>query len=84
MGLIPAGAYANRTYFSAWVSIGPDVTAERSDLMFDPQTSGGLVLGIRSEQANQLMESLLTQGVDRSALIGEVLGPDDVGHVEIV
>ena len=49
MGLIPAGAYANRTYFSAWISIGPGVAAERSDLMFDPQTSGGLVIGIRSE-----------------------------------
>jgi selenide, water dikinase len=83
MGLIPAGAYANRTYFSAWVSIGSDVGAERSDLMFDPQTSGGLVIGIRSEQANQLMESLMAQGVEEAAVIGEVIGPDNVGHVEI-
>ena len=83
MGLIPAGAYANKTYFSAWVSIGSDVGAERSDLMFDPQTSGGLVIGIRSEQANQLMESLMAQGVEQATVIGEVIGPDNVGHVEI-
>jgi selenide,water dikinase len=83
-GLIPAGAYTNRTYFSAWISIGPDVAAERSDLMFDPQTSGGLVIGIQSEQANQLMESLAAQGVELLAMIGEVSGPDPDGHVEIV
>ena len=84
MGLIPAGAYANRTYFSPWTSIEPGVAAERSDLMFDPQTSGGLIIGIQSEQANQLTESLVAQGVEPLAVIGAVIGPDPEGHVEIV
>jgi selenide, water dikinase len=84
MGLIPAGAYANRTYFSAWISIESDVAAERSDLMFDPQTSGGLVIGIRPEQADQLMESLLAQGIERSAVIGEALDGESDGALEIV
>jgi selenide,water dikinase len=84
MGLIPGGAYSNRTYFSAWVSIGPDVTAERSDLMFDPQTSGGLIIGIRSEQADQLMESLVAEGVERPAVIGEVIDDGSDGALEIV
>ena len=75
---------ANRRLAEAFFRKIRELSREEEELLFDPQTSGGLVLGIRSEQANQLMESLLTQGVDRSALIGEVLGPDDVGHVEIV
>ena len=84
MGLIPAGAYANRSYFSAWTSVESDVGAERSDLMFDPQTSGGLVIGIRSEQADQLMEGLVAHGVEPVAEIGEVLEDDSEGAVEIV
>ncbi len=83
MGLIPAGTYGNRTYFSPWVSIDPDVPTDRSDLMFDPQTSGGLIIGICSEQAGMLMDSLVAENIGPVAMIGEVIGSDSVGHVEI-
>jgi len=83
MGLIPAGAYGNRTYFSPWVSIDPNVPTDRSDLMFDPQTSGGLIIGICFEQAAMLMDSLVVGNIEPVAMIGEVIGSDSAGHVEI-
>jgi selenide, water dikinase len=84
MGLIPAGAHSNRAYFSAWVTIDPVVAIERSDLMFDPQTSGGLVLGVRPDRADELLRSLAAHGVEPVAEIGEVLAYEPGGVVEIV
>lgn len=84
MGLIPAGAHSNRAHFSAWVTIDPDVAIERSDLMFDPQTSGGLVIGVRSDHADELLQSLVAHGVEPVAQIGEILDSDPGGAVEIV
>ncbi len=51
--------------------------------MFDPQTSGGLIIGICSEQADRLMDSLMAQDIDPVAMIGEVIGADASGYVEI-
>jgi hypothetical protein len=51
--------------------------------MFDPQTSGGLIIGICAEQAGMLMDSLVAEDIEPVAMIGEVIGSDSVGHVEI-
>jgi selenide, water dikinase len=84
MGLIPAGAHANRKHFSRWITVGPEVSLDKADLMFDPQTSGGLVIGIPAVQAEELVRMLVLQGVAPVAEIGNVTGPDAEGHVEIV
>jgi len=84
MGLIPAGAHANRKHFSAWITVDPGVALERADLMFDPQTSGGLLIGIPEAQAEELIRRLASEGVAPVAEIGNVSGPDPDGHVEIV
>lgn len=84
MGLIPGGAHANRRFFSAWTNVDARVALERADLMFDPQTSGGLLIGIPEGQAEELTRLLSQEGVDNAAEIGAVTGPDSDGHVEIV
>lgn len=84
MGLIPAGAHANRTYFSPWITVSANVPLDLADLMYDPQTSGGLVLGIPGERAEQLKHALVDRGVAFAADIGEVLAEDPEGHLEIV
>lgn len=84
MGLIPAGAHANRKYFSPWITLDPTVPLDLADLMFDPQTSGGLVLGIPADRAEQLKHALLERRVAIASDIGEVLSEDAEGHLEIV
>jgi selenide, water dikinase len=84
MGLVPAGAHANRKHFSAWITVNPEMSLERADLMFDPQTSGGLLIGIPAAQTGDLVERLLSEGVAPLAEIGKVTGPDTDGHLEIV
>jgi selenide,water dikinase len=46
MGLIPAGMYKNREYYDSKVKISPVVDQLVQDLLFDPQTSGGLLIGV--------------------------------------
>ncbi len=84
MGLIPAGAYANRNFFGAWITLMSTVSLERQDLMFDPQTSGGLVLGIAADKATALQKALIAAGVEVAADIGEVLEHHPEGHVAII
>jgi selenide, water dikinase len=84
MGLVPAGAHANRQYFGRWIHLAPDIPLELADLMFDPQTSGGLVLGVPGPQAGKFREALLGQGLDIAADIGEVMETDPEGLLEFV
>jgi len=62
MGLVPGGAYRNRGYLAAHVT-GTGV-AENSLLpLFDPQTSGGLLMSIAPEKAKSLEQALENHGV---------------------
>ncbi|EGO65722.1 selenide, water dikinase [Acetonema longum DSM 6540] len=73
MGLVPGGAYANRTYFGQrGVTVQPGVPEAVADLLFDPQTSGGLLLAVPAEQAESLVKALLQQGVVYAAMVGQV------------
>jgi selenide,water dikinase len=42
-------------------------------LLFDPQTSGGLLLSVPSSQADDLMKELKAAGVDAASRVGEVV-----------
>jgi len=77
MGLIPAGAYKNKEFREAMVVIEPEVDRARQDLLFDPQTSGGLLIGVNGAQAVDLVKALKQAGVVESAEIGEVLAGAD-------
>ncbi len=84
MGLVPAGAHNNRKFFSSWVKVGKGVQLETSDLMFDPQTSGGLIIGCSADKAQAVLERLNHNSIFVSSLIGYVLGPHPGGAVHIV
>lgn len=84
MGLIPAGAHANRTFFGSWITMNPALSDLVTDLMFDPQTSGGLVLGVPPASADEVLAALIAQGVGPSSEIGEVLEAHPEGHLTII
>lgn len=74
-GLVPAGAYANREHFGArGVRIAAGVPEYAADLMWDPQTSGGLLISLPANQASELIAALHTAGVAAAACIGQVTG----------
>jgi selenide,water dikinase len=73
MGLIPAGAYKNREFRENMVRRGPNVTQVTEDLLFDPQTSGGLLICVEGTQAGRLLDGLKNAGVDSVAAIADVV-----------
>ena len=71
MGLIPAGAYNNKKYIGDKVLIGEDIEDYMVDILFDPQTSGGLLISIAKEYTDLLLENLADSPVEY-AVIGQV------------
>ena len=71
LGFIPAGAYRNRTYAEAAVDNTANVSRAFMDIMFDPQTSGGLLMAIPEEEAGACLEEL-QQVLPSAAIVGFV------------
>lgn len=73
MGLVPAGAYQNREHSGKYVDIGKTPEHEL-DLLYDPQTSGGLLLSVPKELADDVMERFEKKQMDtKVAVIGQVV-----------
>ncbi len=73
MGIVPAGAYRNREFRESMVKIDTSVHRSMIDVLYDPQTSGGLLISAAPESAENLLRELRKSGVDRAAVIGEVV-----------
>lgn len=74
MGMIPGGLYRNRDYRKSMVEIGPGVNEYLADILFDPQTSGGLLISVSEDKALGLIDRLHEAGVKEAAVIGKVVG----------
>ncbi len=71
-GMIPGGLKNNRDFIGDCVGFAQNVPDEHRALLFDPQTSGGLLVAIAPEAAEIALQSLRHQGV-KAASIGRVL-----------
>ena len=76
-GNSPGGARTNREHFGGGVAIGAGVDATVADLLYDPQTSGGLLIAVAAANSESLLSSLASAGV-LSARIGCVSDPGTV------
>lgn len=71
MGLVPAGSYNNKNYLDGKYEL-KNVELWMEDLLFDPQTSGGLLISTTKEESVKIMEKLDKLEL-KSAIIGEVI-----------
>ena len=62
-GFVPAAAYANRQSYESCVSFREEIELAVSDLLFDPQTSGGLMFSLPAAQAPALVNDLQELGL---------------------
>lgn len=77
MGLVPAGAYRNRGYAEGKVDDG-GVEDHFTDLLYDPQTSGGLLFSIEPRYVEMVMESFEKKQMDtKVSVIGTVTKKSD-------
>lgn len=70
MGILPEGMYRNRTYAEPFVNAG-SVPLYIQDILYDPQTSGGLLISVSSKEAQMLL-SELRECTLAPSIIGEV------------
>lgn len=83
MGLVPGGTSRNRDYRKGMVDFKPDLPQYVSDLLFDPQTSGGLLISLPAGRAGELLDRLHQEGIVDAAIIGRVeAGP--AGRIQVV
>lgn len=87
MGLLPAGSYANKDFCQKAIALAGGVGEDadsllRVDLVFDAQTSGGLLLAV-SESRLDAVRAMLESNGDLAAVVGRVTGPGD-GRLRIL
>ena len=83
LGLIPGGAHSNRQFFSCRVDVDTHVPDLRIDLLYDPQTSGGLLISLPRGEAEKLVQKLKQEEHIDASIVGEVVeGPS--GKIRIL
>ncbi|MGQ9531785.1 MAG: AIR synthase-related protein, partial [Desulfotomaculales bacterium] len=70
-GFVPGGAYANRQHLAGHVTFDPAVPEELQMLLYDPQTSGGLLMAVAPERLALLLDALRLRNV-APAVVGRV------------
>ena len=73
MGLFPGGAFKNKKFRLPFVEYADKVDPLLRDIFFDPQTSGGLLLSIPEEYAEQALADLRAQDCGKATIIGRVI-----------
>lgn len=83
MGLVPAGAHKNRDFRGSVVNMDSGVDAALQDILYDPQTSGGLCIAVEPSSADKMVGQLHDEGVGHATVIGEVVG-EPSGIIQVV
>lgn len=76
-GALTGGANATRMYLANKICLDSSLPDYASHIIHDPQTSGGLLIAIAPDKANELMARLSDAGVD-AADIGRVVEKSDI------
>ncbi len=73
-GMVPGGTSANRRFCARQVRVAPTVSPLLETVIFDAQTSGGLLLGVPADKLDRALELLAAYGAP-GWVVGEV-GPE--------
>ena len=73
MGLVPGGTGANRDFVSCSVDMEKDLSPVLLDILYDPQTSGGLLISLPRKRAENLVDKLHRKGCTAATIVGEVV-----------
>jgi selenide,water dikinase len=70
-GNVPGGGRTNRQHFGQRIELPSGIASDLADLLFDPQTSGGLLVAVHPDHLQELLRRLEAAGV-AGAEIGRV------------
>lgn len=72
-GLVPGGCKKNREFRQHMVDFVSSIGNSFQDILFDPQTSGGLMIAVELEDTTDLLADLRKNGMVEADVVGEVL-----------
>jgi selenide,water dikinase len=72
-GVISGAVERNREYASSFVRRARDAGEDLETLLYDPQTSGGLLMAVRRSKARAVLAALGKKGIAAAAIIGRVV-----------
>lgn len=82
---VPGGARSNEKHFEKWVEVRDNVSESLLTALYDPQTSGGLLISVSEDKADYLIDELLKQNCICASVIGKVVGKnDDNTYIEVL
>lgn len=73
VGMVPGGTYRNKEYRIDMVEQGEGVPDYIMNILFDPQTSGGLLIAVQGDEAEPLLQKIHDEGIAEAAIIGEIM-----------
>jgi selenide,water dikinase len=73
MGIVPAGAYRNKEFRSRFIEQLRRIPDWMIDVLFDPQTSGGLLICVSSEKTDTMLRTMKKSGIADATVIGEIV-----------
>jgi selenide,water dikinase len=71
-GMVPGGLGRNRDFRGHMVDMAAEVPKWLQDILYDPQTSGGLLMAVPAAKAEKLLKKLHQTGIKEAVVIGEV------------
>ena len=71
MGLVPAASYGNRKAITD-VQVDANLDGVWTDILFDPQTSGGLLFSVPAAEGPNLVKDLRDVGIEGATIVGAV------------
>jgi selenide,water dikinase len=72
-GMVPGGTGRNRKFREGMVEGADRIPKPMMDVLYDPQTSGGLLIAVSFKELDALIERLVEKGVAEPAVVGEVI-----------
>jgi selenide,water dikinase len=81
-GIFPGGGFNNEDFFGPHVHFVKEINHEAQMLLYDPQTSGGILMALPPGQGDALLQSASESG-QALWLVGEVVGGERAIEVDI-
>lgn len=78
------GARRTREYVKKFVTLPADLDEWSEEILYDPQTSGGLLAAIDPRDAETVVRRLKDSGLEKATIIGEVIPGDGTTEIEVV
>ena len=70
---LPSGAYSNEKHFEKWVNSIDNIDDATRLTFFDPQTSGGLLISVSEDKAEELLNNINSRSEIKAEIIGRVV-----------